>query len=96
MDEYGKGQNEREKCRIIIDEEEHISISGVLDVDNFDESGFIAVIRNGAVTVKGNDFHINKLNVETGELSVDGDVENVSFNTSYGGKSGGFISRIFK
>lgn len=96
MDEYGKGQIEREKCRILIDEEEHISISGVLDVDNFDESGFIAVIKNGAVAVRGNNFHISKLNVETGELSVDGDVENLTFNTSYGGKSGSFLSRLFK
>lgn len=96
MDEYSKGQREKKQCRILIDEAEHISISGVLDVDNFDECNFIAVIDSGAVSVKGNDFHISKLNVETGELSVDGDVESVTFNTSYGGKSGGFMSRLFK
>lgn len=95
--EERKNQKEHQKCNIILEDRSRLSISGVEDVDTFDESNFIAITSAGALVVKGADLHISKLNVDTGELVVDGEIDSCVFNNSYGGKSGGSIlSRIFK
>lgn len=95
--EERKQQREQQKCNIIIDNRQHIKVSGVLDIDTFDEASFIAITTEGALVVKGDDLHISKLNVDTGELCVDGLIDSCLFNNSYAGKSGGsFISRLFK
>ena len=95
MDER-KLQKDIQKCNILMEDRNRISVSGVEDVDTFDESGFIAITTAGALVVKGADLHISKLNVDTGELVVDGEFDSCVFNNSYGGKAGGFLARIFK
>lgn len=95
--EERKGPKERQKCNIILEDRSRISVSGVEDVDTFDESNFIALTSAGALVVKGADLHISKLNVDTGELVVDGEIDSCVFNNGYGGKSGGgLLARIFK
>jgi len=95
MDER-KLQKDIQKCNILMEDRNRISVSGVEDVDTFDESGFIAITTAGALVVKGADLHISKLNVDTGELVVDGEFDSCVFNNSYSGKAGGFLARIFK
>ena len=95
MDER-KVQKEQQKCNIFIEDRRRLTVTAVEDIDTFDESGFIALTSSGALVVKGTDLHINKLNVDTGELVVDGEIDRCVFNNSYGGKSGGMLSKIFK
>ena len=71
MDER-KVQKEQQKCNIFIEDRRRLTVTAVEDIDTFDESGFIALTSSGALVVKGTDLHINKLNVDTGELVVDG------------------------
>ena len=75
-----------------------ISISGVEDVDSFDEQTVILFTNAGLLTLRGRDFHINKLNVDSGEVVIEGDVESLTYSESMGSSrdSGGFFSKIFK
>lgn len=95
MDER-KTQREQQKCNIFIEDRGRLTVTSVEDIDTFDESGFTAITNYGALVVKGSDLHINKLNVDTGELVVDGEIDSCVFNNSYSSKGGGFISRLFK
>ena len=94
--EERKLQKDQQKCNILMEDRSRISVSGVEDIDTFDESEFVAITSAGALIVKGADLHITKLNVDTGELIVDGEFDSCVFNNSYGGKAGGFLARIFK
>ncbi|MBR0277760.1 MAG: sporulation protein YabP [Clostridia bacterium] len=95
--EERKIQKEQPKCNILIDDRKKISISAVEDVDTFDEFGFVAITAAGALEVKGVNLHISKLNIDTGELIVEGEIDSCVFNNSYSSKSGGSLfSRIFK
>lgn len=95
--EERKAQKEQQACNVLLENRKKISISGVVDVDTFDEGSFIAITQQGALRVTGADFHINKLNVDTGELVVEGEFDSCSFQDSYGGKQrGGMLARIFK
>lgn len=91
-----KLQKEQQKCNILMEDRSRLSVSGVEDIDTFDESEFVAITSAGALIVKGADLHISKLNVDTGELVVDGEFDSFVFNNSYGGKAGGMLARIFK
>ena len=94
--EERKNQKDRPTCNVILENRSKLSVSGVEDVDNFDESNFTAITCAGALVVRGADLHISKLNVDTGELVVDGEIDSCVFNNSYGGKSGGLFSKIFR
>ena len=95
--EERKIQKEFQKCNIIMEDRSRLSVSGVEDIDTFDESNFTAITCAGALVVKGADMHISKLNVDTGELIVDGEFDSCIFNNSYRGKAGGgLLARIFK
>lgn len=97
MMEERKLQKEHQKCNILLEDRGRLSVSGVEDIDTFDETTFIAITCAGALVVKGADLHISKLNVDTGELVVDGEFDSCVFNNSYGGKAGGgLLAKIFK
>lgn len=94
--EERKIQKERQVCNVILEDRSKLTVSGVEDIDNFDEENFTAITCAGVLVVKGSDLHINKLNVDTGELVVDGEIDSCVFSNNYGVKSGGLFSKIFR
>lgn len=83
--------------RIIIDSRDKIQVSGVLDVDSFDENEIIFVTSYGAVTVTGYDLHIAKLNLDEAMLIIEGKVQAVDYSDHEElRQNGGFFSRVFK
>ena len=80
---------------LILEDRKHLTVSGVSDIDNFDEETVVIYTQMGELTVKGSDLHINALNIDTGELTVEGNM--YSFIYSDVDKSkGSFFSKIFK
>ncbi|MBE3592193.1 MAG: sporulation protein YabP [Thermoanaerobacter sp.] len=83
---------------ITIENREKISISGVTNVVSFDEETVILETDLGILTIRGQGLHINKLNLDDGQVSIDGEIINLNYSDKSGliGKSGGFISRMFR
>ncbi len=79
---------------IILEGRKVLRMSGVCDVDSFDEQTVIAFTNMGELTVRGEDIHISKLNTDTGELSLEGNFYALSYTDST--KQGGFFSKLFK
>ena len=72
---------------------ERLVISGVEDVDRFDETSIIMSTAAGTLIVTGEDLHIGKLSLDGGELHVDGRIDSLSYEEeNHGG--GGFWSRL--
>ena len=71
-----------------------IKVTGVSDVDSFDEQTVIAFTDMGELTIHGDGIHISKLNVDTGELSLEGNFHALSYSDSK--KQGGFFAKLFK
>ena len=57
-----------------------ISISGVKDVDGFDEHTVILVTTQGMMSIYGEDLHITKLNVDEGVLCVEGRINALQYS----------------
>ena len=79
---------------IIIENRSRMSVSGVSDVENFDENTVQLYTNRGLITVKGSGLHIERLNLETGELAVEGLIDGLEYSEAV--VSGGFWSRLFK
>ena len=73
---------------------ERLMVSGVEDVERFDETGIIMSTSAGTLGITGEDLHIGKLSLDGGELHVDGRVDSVSYEDD-GPSRGGFFSRLF-
>ena len=83
---------------LIIENREKISISGVLDVESFDDENIILHTELGVLIIKGEEFHINKLNIDSGELVIEGMVYSCTYTDDDGsrGKGMGFLSKMFR
>lgn len=81
---------------IIMENRKTLSVSGIDDVDSFDENTVVMFTDMGVLTVKGEDLHINKLSVDNGELSVEGDIYSLNYSDEEMKKSGGLLSKLFK
>lgn len=59
---------------IILENRKSLSISGVTDVDSFDEKTIRLYTEMGELTLQGRDLHIDSMSVETGNMTVTGDI----------------------
>lgn len=80
---------------LILQDRKSLSVSGVSDVDSFDEQTVVMYTNMGELTVKGYNLHINKLNVETGDVVLEGNIYCLSY-TDDSPKSKSVLSRLFK
>ncbi len=82
---------------LVLENREKLSISGVLDVLNFDDQIVIIQTQLGLLTVKGDNLKINKLSIDSEEVIIEGNIFNLSYseksNTS---KETSFLSKLFK
>ena len=80
--------------RLELEGRERLTVSGVEDVDRFDETGIIMSTSVGTLVVTGEDLHIGKLSLDGGELHVDGRIDSITYEDQSPGR-GGFFGRLF-
>ena len=80
--------------RIDLTGRERLTVTGVEDVERFDELSVVMRTAAGVLVVTGEDLHIGKLSLEGGELYVDGRVTSISYEDTPN-RQGGFFSRLF-
>lgn len=85
----------RMKHNLILEDRKVLTVSGVSDVSGFDEQSVILVTEMGELAVKGNNLHINKFSLETGELNLDGDIYSLVYSENKN-TQGGFFSKLFR
>lgn len=81
---------------IKLDDRKFLSITGVTDVDGFDEHTIVLATTYGIMTVHGNELHINKLNIDDGCLNIEGNVESIQYSNNDYQDKGSWLSRLFR
>ncbi len=82
---------------LILESREKLNISGVVDVLSFDDSLVIVQTHLGILTVKGEDLRISKLNTDSEEVIVVGEISSMSYSDkSVDKKDNSFLGKIFK
>lgn len=79
---------------IILEDREQLSVSGVEEVESFDENTIIMDTSRGTLIVRGEGLHIEKLSLDGGDLKVEGDIDSLTYEDRSSTK-GSFLSRLF-
>ena len=79
---------------VILEGREKLSISGVVDVQSFDEDQVLLETVRGMLVVRGQGLHVERLQLEAGELIVEGEGGCLEYDDSVQPR-GGFFSRLF-
>ncbi|HHV31742.1 sporulation protein YabP [Caproiciproducens sp. LBM24188] len=79
---------------LIVENRKLLTATGVSNVDSFDEQTIVAYTDLGELVIHGSQLKINKLNVETGELSLTGEITSMTYTDNK--PAGGLFSRLFK
>ena len=88
---------EERSHKIILENRESLTVSAVRDIESFDDERVVVVTDMGTMTVVGGDFRISKLNVDDGQLVIEGEIDEIEYSdTVSSDKSGGFFGRLFR
>ena len=78
---------------ILLENREKLSITGVDDVNSFDEKQIVAQTKMGYLTIKGSLLHIHKFN--QGDLNITGKIDELVYSKKRV-KHLNFLERVFK
>lgn len=71
-------------------------ITGVDDVDSFNESEIHMITSAGRFSITGNDLHITNLNLDEGQVIVEGTIVATQYDDVDTERSGSLFSNLFK
>lgn len=81
---------------LLLENREKLCVTGVVDVESFNDQNIITITDLGVLIIRGEELHINKLNLESNELIVEGDILSLEYSDGETGKSKSFFGRMFK
>ena len=81
---------------IILEEREQLSVSGVEEVESFDENTIVMLTNRGTLIVRGEELHIEKLSLDGGDLKVEGTIDSLTYEGSGRDRAGGLFARLFR
>ena len=98
MDEkrFSKVQQKEITQNVIMENRRKLSISGVTDVESFDEETIVLSTEAGMLIIKGSALHINKLSLESGEVAVEGEIDALNYSDEETKNHGSILSKIFR
>ena len=79
--------------RLVLDSRRKLSMSGVIEVESFDESAIQLTTTRGPVLIRGSGLHLQMLSLDGGQVAVDGTVDSISYEDE--APAGGFFARLF-
>ncbi len=81
---------------IQIEERERLTVSGVLEVVSFDEDGIMMETGCGMLLIKGSGLHIGRLDLESGDVAVDGNIDYISYSDGNFSEKHSILGRLFR
>lgn len=94
MDE--KNMNKKHSLNLI--DREKITLTGIKEVFSFDEQLIELETTKGYLDIRGEELHIIKMNIDDGDIAVEGKVDEMIYhdNPGPGKKKGSMMSKLFK
>ena len=98
MEERKNNINSSIMQNIVLENREKLSISGVNDVLSFDDQIVILETQLGLLTIKGDNLRINKLSIDSEEVIIEGEINNLAYSEKDIERKGGssLLGKIFK
>ena len=85
------------KSSLNLENRRKLTISGVVEVMNFDEEKIELATKLGNLTIKGVELKMNKLDVQNGDVIIMGSISAMIYNGKVSKKnSGSLLNKLFK
>lgn len=79
---------------LILKDRESLSVTGVIDVDSFNEQNVIVYTDLGELAIEGTNLHISKINLVSGDLSLEGHISGINYSEKK--KETSLFAKLFK
>ena len=68
-----------------------LKLEGIIEINSSNETLLSIKLKDTTLTITGQNMHISRLDVNTGMLDIEGNIDCIKY-----GKSGNIIKRLFK
>ncbi|NPV53750.1 MAG: sporulation protein YabP [Firmicutes bacterium] len=83
--------------KIMLNEREMVSVDGVTNVESFDDQEVILETSAGVLLIHGKELHIKHLNLDDGNLEIEGYIHGLEYSDEGPGKKAkGLLGRLLK
>ena len=76
-----------------MDQRKKAVVTGVTDVESFDDGAVVLHTHGGRLTLTGTGLHVSSLQLEEGRLTVEGSIDSAAYDGPGGKRRGGFFRR---
>lgn len=76
-----------------IDRRAKATLTGVTDVESFDESTVVLLTHGGRLILTGSELHVSSLMLEEGRLQLEGVIDSAAYDGGAGRRRSGFLRR---
>ena len=90
------GEFRGKKMTLNMEERERVRIGGVMEVLSFDEDGIMMETTCGLLLLKGAGMHIGKLDLEAGDVVVDGSIDSMTYSDGTLAEKHSILGRLFR
>ena len=80
---------------LILEDRKKLTLSGVQDVDCFDEQAVVLFTNMGKLIIRGQNLHVNGFQVESGDFSMEGDIKVLEYAENENARFP-FLARLFR
>lgn len=89
--------DEKNVQSLLLENKEVLNVTGVENVDNFNDETVVLITNKGKLTIKGEKLNISKLNVDEGRLIVKGIINSMIFSEYEGQREKvSLVKKLFK
>ncbi|CAH0122000.1 MULTISPECIES: sporulation protein YabP [unclassified Paenibacillus] len=90
-----QGKTKRQEVKML--NRKLLEISGVSNVESFDNEEFLLDTECGFIAIRGQNLHIKNLSLEQGLVAIEGLVNSLTYlDPNSQGKSKGLLGKLFK
>ena len=90
------GQTDKQIHEVVLARRAEMRITGVCDVDSFDEASVVLKTVEGSMAVEGEDLKIGTLDTDRGMVVLSGKINGIYYLSDEYKEKRGIISRLFK
>ncbi|MDD4725438.1 MAG: sporulation protein YabP [Tissierellia bacterium] len=80
---------------ILIEDRNKATISGVEQVDSFNDNSIVLSTIKGGLSIKGEGLNVGKLNIDEGNIKISGMINSINYISKEGAPKN-FMGKIFK
>ncbi len=79
---------------VVVENRNLLTLTGIIRMGSFDEQAVVVYCDYGELHIRGEKLHINKLSLESNEVTIDGEIEALIYTKT--NANGNFFSKIFR